>query len=86
MITIILQIKKEEMDKNMTLVNLFLIGYKYDILYKKYEEKYESQPKETIAERVKLRRQKANDEDLSDMPPLEGDKEVKEGKGTKCLT
>ena len=55
-------------------------------MYKKYEEKYESQPKETIAERVKLRRQKANDEDLSDMPPLEGDKEVKEGKGTKCLT
>ena len=42
---------------------------------------------ETIAERVKLRRQKANDKYLPDMPPLEGDEEeVKEGTGLKILT
>ena len=42
---------------------------------------------ETIAERVKLRRQKANDKYLPDMPPLEGDEEeVKEGTGLKSLT
>ena len=39
----------------------------------------ESQPEETIAETVKLRRQKSGDKekivDLSDMPPLEGDEE-----------
>ena len=57
------------------------------------------QPEETIAERVKLRRQKADDEYLSDMPPLEGnegladmltleedEEEVKAGKGIKIST
>ena len=53
---------------------------------KKDEEKSKSQSEETIAERVKLRRQKTDDEDLSDMPPLESDEEeVKEGKGLKTL-
>ena len=56
-------------------------------MIQKDEEKSESLPEETIAETVKLRRQKADDEDLSDMPSLEGDgKEVKEGKGLKILT
>ena len=65
------------------------------------EEKSKSQPEESIAERVKLRRQKAYDKelfhtsshftdennDIPDMPPLEGDEEeVKEGKGLKILT
>ena len=37
------------------------------------------EPEETIAERVNLRRQKADDEDLSDMAPSEGnEEEVKE--------
>ena len=78
--------KTEEMDKKYDPSNLFLEGYKYDILYKEDEEKSKSQLEETIAKRVKLRRQKADDEDLSDMPPLEGDKEeVKEGKVLKIL-
>ena len=54
--------------------------------YKKVEEKSKSQPEKTIAERVKLRRLKADDEDLSNIPPLEGDEEVKEGNGFKILT
>ena len=45
------------------------------------------EPKEIIAERVELRRQKADDEDLSDISLLEVDEEeVKEGKGLKILT
>ena len=73
-------------------------------LRKEGEEKSKSQPEETIAERVKLRRQKADRKDLTgmlslegnddsdefidipDMLPLEGDEEVKEGKGLKILT
>ena len=56
-------------------------------MYRKDEEKSKSQREETIAERIKLRRRKADDVDLSDMPPLEGDEEeVKEGKGLKILT
>ena len=31
--------KKEEIDKKYDPSNLFLKGYKYDLLYKKYEEK-----------------------------------------------
>ena len=40
-----------------------------------YKGKSKSQPEETISERIKLRRQKADDKYLSDMPPLEGDEE-----------
>ena len=64
---------------------------------KKDEEKSKSKPEETIAERVKLRRQNDDLSDLSllegyvrestdvpPMPPLEVDEEeVKEGKGSK---
>ena len=65
------------------------------------KEKVNHSRKKTVAERVKLRRRKVDDEDLSDtlslecddsinipdMPPLEGDKEeVKEEKGLKVLT
>ena len=58
-----------------------------NISKKKDEEKTKSQPEETIAERVKLRRRKADHEDLSDMSLLEGDKEeVREGKELKILT
>ena len=79
----IADVKKEMMDKKY---NLFLKGYKYDEWNKTNEEKSKLQPEETIAERLKLRRQKAGDEDLSDMPPLEGDEEVKEEKTLKILT
>ena len=56
------------------------------------EEKSKSQPEESIAERVKLRRQKAdNDSDefinILDMPSLEDDEEeIKEEKKLKILT
>ena len=45
------------------------------------EDKVKFEPKESIAERVKLRKQKIDDKDLSDMPPLESnEEEVKEAK------
>ena len=50
--------KIEEIDKKYDLSNLFLKGFKYDILKKKDEEKSKSQPEET--ERVKLKRQKVD--------------------------
>ena len=74
------------MDKNYNPSNLFNKGPKYNEWYKKDKEKSRSQPQETIAERIKLRKEKADDEDLSQMLPLEGDKEVKEEKELKILT
>ena len=59
------------MDKKYDPRNLFLKGYKYDVLYKKDEEKSKSQPEKTIAGRVKLRRQISDEEDSSDGPSLE---------------
>ena len=41
---------------------------------KEDKEKSKSQPEETIAEEVKLRRQKADDKDYSDTSSLEVDK------------
>ena len=86
------------MDKKYDPSNLFINGYKYDKWYKKDEEKRKTKLEETIAERVKLRKQKADDKDLSDMPPLvvdedisdipplEGDEEqVKHRKGLKIF-
>ena len=67
--------------------NLLLKSFKYDKWYEIYKEESKPQPEKTIPERVKLRRQKADDEDLPPMPPLEGDEEeVKEGKRLKILT
>ena len=51
------------MDKKYDPSSLFIKGYKYDKLYKRDEEKSKSQLEETIVERVKLRRQKAEGED-----------------------
>ena len=91
--------EKEKMGKKYNPKNLLLNNQRFIELKKK--EKSKSQPKESIAERVKLRRQKAYDKDLFDMssvsndddsdetdlPPLEGDEqEVKEEKGLKILT
>ena len=73
----IIDSKKEEIDENYDPSNLFLEGFEYDKWHKIYKEETKSQSEGTIAERVKLRRQKADDDDLSDMPPLESDKEVK---------
>ena len=59
MVTVILQIKKGEMDKKCNPRKFFLESFKCNILKKKDEEKTKSQPQETIAERVKWRRQKS---------------------------
>ena len=53
MVTVILQIKKGEMDKKCNPRKFFLESFKCNILKKKDEEKTKSQPQETIAERVK---------------------------------
>ena len=78
--------KKVEMDKKYGPNNLFIKDIKYDKWYKIYEERIKSQRAEPIAERVKLRRQKEDGEDLSNMPPLAGNEEVKGEKGLKNLT
>ena len=79
--------KKQEMDKKYDPNNLFLEICKYDVVCKKDEEKSQSKPEKPITERVKLRRQKADDEDLSNIPPLENnEKEQKEEKKLKTLT
>ena len=50
-------------------------------------KRMKKKPEETIAERKKLRRKKADDENLSNMPPSKGNEEdVNEGKGLKILT
>ena len=60
--------------------NLLLKGKRFNESKKK--DKSKAQPEESIVERVKLRKQKADD-----MPPLEGDGDkVKEGKGLKICT
>ena len=46
--------------------NLFIKGQTFIELKKEDEEKSKSQPEETIAERVKLKRQKEDDKDLLD--------------------
>ena len=79
--------KKEEMDKKYNAKNLFLKICKYDVVWKKDEEKSQSKPEKPISERVKLLRQKADDEDLSDIPRLEdNEEEQKEEKRLKILT
>ena len=54
--TIVLQIKSKKNRLVLDPSNLFIKGYIYDEWYKNCEEKSKSQPEETIAERVKLRR------------------------------
>ena len=57
--------EKEKMGEKYNLKNLLLMGQRF--VESKKEEKSKSQPEETIAERVKLRRQKADDKDLFDV-------------------
>ena len=49
------------------------------------KKKVNHSQKKTIAERVKLRRQIADDEDLPEMLLLKVDEEVREGTGLKLL-
>ena len=63
--------------------NLFLKGFKCNKWYEIYKKESKSHPEESIAEKVKLKRQK---EDLSGIPPLEGYEEMKEEKVLKMLT
>ena len=54
-------------------------------MLQKTEKKSKSQPVETVAERVKLRRQKVDDEDLYDMSQLERYEELNNRKRIKNL-
>ena len=95
--------EKEKMGEKYNPKNLLSKDQRF--IESKKEEKSKSQSEESIAERVKFRRQKAHvkdifdtssfsshdasdeNNDIPDMPPLEGDEEeVKEGKGLKILT
>ena len=84
--------EKGKMGETYNLNNLLIKGFRFIEWKKEDEEKSKSQPEDAIAERVKLRRQKADDNsdefvDIPDMPPLEVDEEeVKNGKGLKRLT
>ena len=84
--------EKGKMVEAYNLNNLLIKGCRFTEWKKEDEEKSKSQPEDAIAERVKLRRQKADDNsdefiDISDMPPLDVDEEeVKNGKGLKRLT
>ena len=74
MITIVLQMKKKKrLVTKYDCSNFIIKSHKYDEWYKNDEEKSKFQPEEIIAERVNLRRQKLDHEDLYDMPPLEDD-------------
>ena len=58
----------------LVICNLLIKGTRFIELKKEDKEKSKSQPEETIAEKVKLRRQKADDKDYSDTLSLEIDK------------
>ena len=89
--------EKEKMGEIYSPNNLLNEGFKFIYPKKKDEEKSKSRLEKTIAERIKLRKQKSDDKDLTntlllegdsdeftdipDLPPLEGDKE--EGKEEK---
>ena len=83
--------KKRRLMKILILLIYFLKVLNMINGTKYIKKKSKSQPEETIDEKVKLRKQKADDKDLPPVPPLEGplegdEEEVKEGKGLKILT
>ena len=53
---------------------------------KRIEKIKTEEPKETIAEKFPLESDDEELEDILNIPPLESDEEVKEGKGLKILT
>ena len=75
-------ITNEKKKNKRWIKNIILVIYFLKVINKingtKRMKKSNSETEVTIAERVKLRRQKESYEDLSDMPPLESDEEVKE--------
>ena len=92
--------EKEKMGEKYNPSNLLVKGHRFIESKKEDKEKSKSRPEETIAEKVKLRRQTVDDDisslevddsdefiDIPDMPPLEGnEEEVRKGKGLKILT
>ena len=79
---------KEKMGEYYNPSNLLIQGYRFIESMNKDKEKSKSQPDETVAEKVILRKQEVYDDisslevddsdefiDISDMPPLEGDEE-----------
>ena len=72
--TWLLQIKKKKLSNKYDPITLFIETYNYDVWFENEESsdtrKYDKE--ESV--------------NLSDMPPLEDDGEVKEGKGLKILT
>ena len=56
--------EKEKIDEKYNPNNLLIKGYRFIESKKEDEEKYKSQPEETIAEREKLRRQQTYDKEL----------------------
>ena len=73
--------KRKKMNRKYKPKKLFIKGYDYS-MWSKHEE--ESTDKESTDEEEST--DKEESVDLSDMPPLEGDEEVKEGKGIKIST
>ena len=75
------------MHKKCNPSNLLFKGYHYDKWCKKLdEERSKSQLEETIAERLKLRRQKSDNKYSSDTPLLESTGELIQEIGLKNLT
>ena len=73
--TWLLQIKKKKLSNKYDPITLFIETYNYDVWFEN-EESTDTTRKCDKEESV----------NLSDMPPLEDDGEVKEGKGLKILT
>ena len=75
------------MHKKCNRSNILFKGYHYDKWCKKLdEERSKSQLEETIAERLKLRRQKSDNKYSSDTPLLESTGELIQEIGLKNLT
>ena len=68
--------RKKKIDHKYKLKKLYLKGYNYKV-WSKNEKKSTDKEEST---------DKKESVDLSDMPPLEGDEKLKEGKGLKNLT
>ena len=70
--------EKEKMSKKYNPNNLLIKGFKFIYSVKEDEEKSKSKPGETIAERVRLRRQRADYKHLSDTSTLFSDENYDE--------
>ena len=68
-------------------INLFLQTFNYDDWFENKKSTDETRKSDKKESTVTIRKSgKKESVDLSDMPPLEGDQEVKEGKVLKILT